>query len=137
MPSEKPSQKLEILFSVLVVMILLEVAHFAVISSQSNYIINNALIFGTVGSNNWAIAISAIFIIIALFYVKKRHISPLALIFFFSGAATNLLDRYLHDGSVDYLRLSDWPVFNLPDVLIISGLAIFLIEFLFFKNSNR
>ncbi len=125
---EKLSQKLEILFSILVVVILLEIAHFTVLSSQLTFIINRAFLFGSFGTNWLAVLVSLIFLIIILVYVKRRYVSPVALIFVLSGAITNILDRLVHGGSVDYIRLMNIPLFNIPDILIIVGLAIFFFE---------
>ena len=125
---EKVSQKLEIIFSILVVVILLEIAHFTVLSSDMSFIINKFFFFGTFGTNWLAIIISLAFLTIVLIYVKRRHVSPLALIFVLSGALTNIIDRFAHGGSIDYVKLLNVPLFNIPDVLIIIGLAIFFFE---------
>lgn len=43
----------------------------------------------------------------------------------FGGASGNLLDRILHGYVVDYLAIGWWPVFNLADAVLTTG--IFLI----------
>lgn len=126
--SEKASQKLEIIFSILVLIVILEIAHSTLILTDMSFIINKAFFFGTLGTNSLAILVSLIFILIVLVYVKRRYVSPLALIFLLSGAFTNILDRLTHGGSIDYLKLMNIPLFNIPDVLIIAGLAIFFFE---------
>jgi signal peptidase II len=42
------------------------------------------------------------------------------------GAASNLLDRRLHGGVVDYVDLRIWPVFNLADAAILVGVIVAL-----------
>jgi signal peptidase II len=46
------------------------------------------------------------------------------------GALGNLADR-LRDGSVvDYVEIGSWPPFNLADVAIVAGVAIFAVIFI-------
>ncbi|PIS08033.1 hypothetical protein COT78_00415 [Candidatus Berkelbacteria bacterium CG10_big_fil_rev_8_21_14_0_10_43_13] len=125
---EKVSQKLETLFSILVLITILEIAHYTVISSDLAYIVNKSFAFGNFGTNILAIVVSLILIVTILIYVKRRYISPLALIFVMSGAITNIIDRLIHGGSIDYIHLLTIPIFNAPDVLIVAGLSIFFFE---------
>lgn len=125
---EKVSQKLEIIASILVLIVIIEIAHFTVLSSDIVSNINKFFFFGSLGTNWLAILVSLVFLIIVLVYVKRRHVSPLALIFVLTGALTNIIDRFIHGGSVDYIKLMNIPLFNIPDVLIIAGLIIFFFE---------
>jgi signal peptidase II len=125
---EKVSQKLEILFSILVLVTILEIAHYTVISSDLAYFVNKSFIFGNFGTNILAIVVSLILIVTILIYVKRRFISPSALIFVMSGAITNIIDRFIHGGSIDYIHFLNIPIFNAPDVLIVAGLSIFFFE---------
>lgn len=47
------------------------------------------------------------------------------------GAAGNLLDRISSGGVTDYLDLRVWPIFNLADVAIVSGVTLLVINALF------
>ena len=49
----------------------------------------------------------------------------------FMGAVSNLLDRLRWGTVVDYLKLGWWPVFNLSDSLIVSGVIAILLADLF------
>jgi signal peptidase II len=40
------------------------------------------------------------------------------------GAGSNVLDRCVRDGVLDFVDLRVWPVFNLADVAIVAGIAI-------------
>lgn len=48
----------------------------------------------------------------------------------FAGAVSNYIDRYYYYGVVDFISVSylDWffPVFNIADIFIVSGVAIML-----------
>jgi signal peptidase II len=47
------------------------------------------------------------------------------------GAAGNLLDRVSSGGVTDYLDLRVWPIFNLADVAIVSGVMLLVLNALF------
>lgn len=47
------------------------------------------------------------------------------------GAAGNLLDRISSGGVTDYLDFRVWPIFNLADVAIVSGVALLVLNALF------
>ncbi len=46
------------------------------------------------------------------------------------GALSNLADRALYRGVVDYIDFKVWPVFNLADVAITAGAALILLDLL-------
>lgn len=50
----------------------------------------------------------------------------------FSGALSNLLDRFLYDGVIDFIELSAngfvWPDFNIADIAIVMGVAIMIYQ---------
>jgi signal peptidase II len=42
------------------------------------------------------------------------------------GASSNLLDRFQHGGTVDFISLGRWPTFNLADLAIVCGALVAL-----------
>ncbi|HBL98536.1 TPA: hypothetical protein DDZ86_02740 [Candidatus Dependentiae bacterium] len=81
----------------------------------------------------------AISLVIALFvalfmiytWIRFRHNEPiLAELFICSGAFANLLDRPMHGGVVDFIALGfcgyQWPLFNLADIAIVTGVLAVL-----------
>jgi lipoprotein signal peptidase len=42
------------------------------------------------------------------------------------GASSNLLDRLAHGGTVDFISLGRWPMFNLADLAIVCGALVAL-----------
>lgn len=67
----------------------------------------------------------------------KEGFLPFALIL--GAGASNLYDRFVHGGVVDYIYWHygfEFAVFNLADVLINLGLVILLIRLVFVKNSR-
>lgn len=78
-----------------------------------------------------------ILIIITIIYTllkTKLFYQKAFLVFVFSGAVSNLIDRIRFSCVVDYIDLKFWPVFNLGDVYITVGLILLIINFL--RNSN-
>lgn len=61
-----------------------------------------------------------------------------SLIILFAGAVGNMLDRILHQYVIDFLyfKLIDFPVFNVADIYVTVGTALFLIS-LFFVYSEK
>lgn len=53
------------------------------------------------------------------------------------GAAGNLLDRISSGGVTDYLDLRVWPIFNLADVAIVSGVTLLVLNALFFGDPPK
>ncbi|QQR53862.1 signal peptidase II [bacterium] len=50
------------------------------------------------------------------------------------GSTSNIIDRLIYSGVIDYIELNlasfDFPVFNLADVMIVSGLLYTALQFL-------
>ncbi|HOB91093.1 MAG: signal peptidase II [Bacillota bacterium] len=56
------------------------------------------------------------------------------LVFLASGSVGNLIDRLVRGAVVDFVDLGFWPVFNLADVLIVTGVLLALCAALFDKD---
>ncbi|MCL6450583.1 MAG: signal peptidase II [Acetobacteraceae bacterium] len=72
----------------------------------------------------------AILVILPLFAFRFERGRPgpqAALGAVVGGAAGNLLDRLCTGGVVDFLDFKVWPVFNLADAAIVTGLGLFLL----------
>lgn len=87
--------------------------------------------------------INALFIVILHLLIKKEKdlskFSCLSLGLIMGGMFGNLLDRILHHGVIDfiYLRLINFPVFNIADMGITIGVLLLIVSFILEKrNSN-
>ena len=45
-----------------------------------------------------------------------------------AGAVSNVMDRYVLGGVLDYIDLKIWPVFNLADASIVCGVGLLLLR---------
>lgn len=61
---------------------------------------------------------------LAIFIFKGRY--RLGIILVFSGGISNLLDRFLYGGVIDFIKIPLIPAFNFADIAISFGVAIFL-----------
>lgn len=87
--------------------------------------------------------INALFIVILHLLIKKEKdlskFSCLSLGLIMGGMFGNLLDRIIHHGVIDfiYLRLINFPVFNIADMGITIGVLLLIVSFILEKrNSN-
>lgn len=65
-------------------------------------------------------------VLISIFFRAKSPNRKIFLIFIFSGAISNLIDRIRLGCVVDYIDIKFWPVFNLADVYITVGAILLL-----------
>ncbi len=64
---------------------------------------------------------------LSFFWPKLNRIERFGLISVLSGAISNLADRLIYGFVIDYLDLRWFTIFNLADVLIVSGTIVVLI----------
>jgi signal peptidase II len=79
--------------------------------------------------------IIVVFLLIYTFKIKDRNVK-----FWFTlilaGAISNIVDRFIYGGVVDYFDFSFWPTFNLADVYITLGIIV-IIVYARIKKSDR
>lgn len=96
---------------------------------QFTHIHNTGSIFGILqGQNTPLIAVSCIgvFVLIMVYYSQPRptHLLRLSLGLQLGGAFGNLIDRLRLGAVTDFIDVSRWPVFNLADASIVTGLLL-------------
>jgi signal peptidase II len=78
--------------------------------------------------------IAAIIVVLGVytFYRHHRDYGIIGEVLTLSGAVSNLVDRYLFNGVVDFIHLSygeySFPIFNIADMCIVFGVAIIFIQ---------
>ena len=94
---------------------------------------NKGIAFGLLSSLNNIIFVCIAFFVLALtlyFVIVKRPKSILLLtgvFLVFSGAAGNLADRIFYGYVLDFIDLRIWPVFNIADSAITTGVFLILL----------
>ena len=57
-----------------------------------------------------------------------------------AGGTSNILDRFLHGGVVDYIYWHykfDFPIFNFADIIIDCGIALFISQTLLLHKKKK
>ncbi len=101
------------------------------------YVLNPGAAFGLLANWRWPfIAVSALAILLILVVARhprtRRGYVPYALGLMLGGTAGNLTDRIRYGRVVDFLeffwRQWHYPVFNLADVAILTGVGLFILH---------
>ncbi len=126
------------------------------------YVENPGMAFGIQISNKLLFnVLSIIAVLVIFYYLVKLHDHQLLRISFamiLGGAFGNLIDRFLYGRVVDFIdveffdiafkggkflfwnlppyEMSRWPVFNVADMAVSTGMIIILLATLFEKNSE-
>ena len=93
--------------------------------------INKGILFGFI-SNFYIVGLLLVAgsIVLGYLIVKSQKID-LSLILILAGALSNIIDRFVYKGVVDYLNISFWTNFNLADVFIVAGVLIYIYKLIF------
>jgi len=71
---------------------------------------------------------------------KKKLVFSISLVLVIGGTIGNLIDRLFFRSVTDFLDFDifgyDFPVFNIADILLVVGFAIFLIDLVFLSDKN-
>ncbi len=94
---------------------------------------NRDIAFGIPFPFGLVIVFSSIIIFILLYilvknFYKKNYFFNAGLIFIILGAASNLWDRIKLGYVIDYVHIYILPIFNLADILIVTG-VLFLLKY--------
>lgn len=110
------------------------------------YVQNFGAAFSTMQNHRFLLVSVTAFFLILIFalIVSKKMRSPMMVAswsLILSGGAGNLIDRIFREGGyvVDMFdfRLIHFPVFNVADICITCGTALFIIYFLFFERKEN
>lgn len=103
----------------LILLSVLQLSDFFVLK-YFQYSLNQQLFFGLIG-NNFTAYLIVLPILFALVYLFWKKIIGLEVCLMVAGLFSNVLDRIIYGGVVDYFSLFFLPEFNPADILIISG----------------
>lgn len=103
--------------------------HWAI--GNGNYLLNTGISFGLLKGNNEVMIVIAslaliLFVYLLAFKVDEFH-SHLGLLLLIAGTAGNLIDRVTIGAVVDFIRIGSFPVFNLADAYLTTGVFIIIV----------
>ncbi|MGE5559568.1 MAG: signal peptidase II, partial [Chloroflexota bacterium] len=88
--------------------------------------------FGLLANQTWFFVAVAVLLIAAVVFAGRRltggnRLLQAALAVMLSGALGNLIDRVTRDHRVvDFFELPHWPVFNVADMALLTGVGLYL-----------
>jgi len=104
---------------------------------QWSFATNSGAAFSFGRGNTWVFTlVAAVIIVVVLYYTPKvtNRWWAVAMGLILGGGMGNFIDRMIRDPSigqghvVDFIRVPNWPIFNVADMAVVSGavLAVFL-----------
>ena len=115
------------------------VTHFALGESVSvldgifhwTFILNPGAAFGMLEGSRWLFVLIAVIVVAAMWFLRKE-IDALGLwarigaALFAGGAIGNLIDRARQGLVIDFFDFRIWPVFNVADIAICTGVGLII-----------
>jgi signal peptidase II len=101
---------------------------------QLTYTRNSGIAFGLLAGRNFPLYVFSVVAAVAVLVLFARHaklsvVRHLSLAFILGGAVGNLIDRVTDGEVVDFILLSwrghEFPVFNVADIAVTSGVVLF------------
>lgn len=105
------------------------------------YLYNAGIAFSLPLTNTFAMIVGILLVLILIGFGNTLYQGPWKQFFNVSlglvigGAISNIIDRLHAPGVIDFIKLPYWPIFNLADVAVCSGIGILL--FLLYLDSKR
>lgn len=122
MTAKKNAGMFKLIYLSFIGLLILQLLGFLVVKYFS-YIINQQMVFGLIG-NNYIANLVSIIILITLIYLFYKKFLGLEIVLLSAGLISNILDRLIYKGVIDYLSIFFIPKFNLADILIVAGAGI-------------
>ena len=107
-----------------------------------NYALNTGMAFGLNEGNNKNIVVTIIILILILNFVinQKDRIDKktgISLCLITAGGISNLIDRFIYKGVVDYIDMIGFPIFNLADVYIVVGWVLLVVSVISYSTKKE
>ena len=101
---------------------------------------NTGMAFGLLTGNNTAFIMLSIAVITAITAIAartKNMAETTAAALILAGTASNLTDRLLRGGVIDYISLKWMPAFNIGDAALTTGAALIIAAYITQKLRKR
>lgn len=100
---------------IIITVTILQVTRSLFCSNHSLCFVNDKIVFGQYGTNALGVALLFFSVLVLLVFFSKYWIA-----FILVGAIlSNTLERIFYSGVVDYISVSNFPVFNLGDIVLV------------------
>lgn len=104
---------------------------------EINVVENTGIAFGINSGNTKNMVLTSIILLIILNFVKNQielidKKNAIAISFILAGGISNLIDRIIRNGVMDFIKIKHFSIFNIADCYIVIGwilLILFLIKF--------
>lgn len=95
------------------------------------FILNRGAAFGMLEGSRWLFVVIALAVIGGVLYLRKEIeqsgvLACMGAALFTGGAVGNLIDRTLHGVVIDFFDFRIWPIFNVADIAICTGVGLII-----------
>lgn len=95
------------------------------------FILNRGAAFGMLEGSRWLFVVIAMAVIGGVLYLRKEIVQSgawacLGAALFTGGAVGNLIDRTLRGVVIDFFDFRIWPIFNVADIAICTGVGLII-----------
>lgn len=108
--------------------------------NYGSHFLNLGVAFGAISTKPKLVIIIQLFITcLLILYFYRNNLGERVRYFLLAiilGSISNLIDRFMYNGVVDYIDLWIFPKFNLADIMVVLGVLLLIILELneYFKN---
>ena len=100
---------------------------------------NTGIAFGINNGNMKNILLILIFLILIISFIKRQFKlidikTMISLSLMFAGGVSNLIDRIVIGGVLDFIKISTFPIFNIADASIVIGWVLLVINIIKFTG---
>lgn len=95
------------------------------------FILNRGAAFGMLEGSRWLFVVIALAVIGGVLYLRKEIeqsgvLACMGAALFTGGAVGNLIDRTLRGVVIDFFDFRIWPIFNVADIAICTGVGLII-----------
>lgn len=95
------------------------------------FILNRGAAFGMLEGSRWLFVVIALAVIGGVLYLRKEIeqsgvLACMGAALFTGGAVGNLIDRTLQGVVIDFFDFRIWPIFNVADIAICTGVGLII-----------